>query len=85
MDASRERLKVIFYATLIVVAVAVVIGLVFLVIRDSRQQSHRRVALYDQPSVVAAGEVPRRIDASLRCELTTLRRQMTVADRSHRL
>jgi hypothetical protein len=41
MDPFRERLKVVLYAIPIVLAVAIVVGIVFLVIRDSRQQARR--------------------------------------------
>jgi hypothetical protein len=48
-----DRLKVVLYAIPIVVAVAVLVGIVFLVIRDARQQAQRRVGLPDQTPVVA--------------------------------
>ena len=63
MDSFRERLKVILYAIPIILAVAIVVGFVFLVIRDSRQQTQRRVVLPDQSPVVAEAEVWRWIDA----------------------
>ena len=62
MDSFRDRLKVVLYAIPIVVAVAVLVGIVFLVIRDSRQQAQRRVVLPDQAPVVAE-MTSRRMDA----------------------
>lgn len=62
MDSFRDRLKVVLYAIPIVVAVAVLVGIVFLVIRDARQQAQRRVVLPDQAPVVAE-MTPRWTDA----------------------
>ncbi len=63
MGSFRDRLKVILYAVPIVLAVAVVIGFVFVVIRDSRQQAPRRGVLPDQMPVVAGGGVQPWMDA----------------------
>ena len=62
MDPFLDRLKVVLYAIPIVLAVVVLVGIVFLVIRDVRQQAQRRVTLPDQTMVVADG-APRRMDA----------------------
>jgi hypothetical protein len=56
MSSFLDRLKVVLYLIPIVVAVVLLVGIVFLVIRDSRQQS-RRTEL-PQPVRVAVGIAP---------------------------
>ena len=61
MSSFLDRLKVWLYIISIVLAVAVVVFIAFLVIRDSRQQTQRRVGLPDQSPVVAEIRLPRAV------------------------
>jgi hypothetical protein len=57
MDSFLGRLKVILYLIPIVAAVVILVGIVFLVIRDSRQQAPRRAEL-PQPMPVLVEIAP---------------------------
>ena len=58
MDPFRDRLKVVLYAIPIVVAVVVLVGIVFLVIRDSRQQARRAELPHPMPVAVELAPPP---------------------------